>query len=126
MAANDEFPRGWLLSNAQLQSGTAANCQVPAAPGISHVLTAINAELYSFTGAAAFSPNVTITSPNTLGGVPVQYLLNNPPPAGSDAISQWSWTGKIAIPAGLALIVAFNAVASNGYIELLEIQGYDI
>lgn len=128
MAAGDEFPRGWDQPNAQAATGAAATCTIPAAAGIAHVLTNINA-LWVVSTNAAFAAQLLL---NVSGGVVITEfgLLTIADGVGVAGVfsgkDTFSWTGKITFPINTAVTVAFGSVTAAGNVQVIEIQGYDI
>lgn len=112
------FPRNWDYFSAPAV-GAQAVITLPAIPVVSHVLTAVNAQLYNATAAAVQGPNVQVvtgTATYNLG-----FILSE---GGVLSTSALDWTGMITLGAGIAMTVEFD-VGIAGYLELLEIQGYD-
>lgn len=116
MAANDEFPRGPTLSNQS--SGGQASVTFPAVPGLSWVLTDIDAIAASgSTGNYAFSV-VTSIAPSA----PIGFVSFG---VGSAVQSsdEWTWSGQLCAPIGELLIVEFSA-ASAVVVQTLNVSAY--
>lgn len=115
-----ELPRGATINNTQLGTGTAAQVTIPAAPGITHVLTSIRAKLADLNagpGELTFFVQIVITGATTIN------LLIAAGIPGSDEVD---FTCEIPAPAGGVITVAFNgATAANVYQEVTA-QWHDI
>jgi hypothetical protein len=113
------IPRGWDF--ALVTNGAIATIIVPAAPGISHVLTGVFAELLNTSTTVAallgVGPQTTLQATQYLNAAAASASAGNGEAA-------WSWTGELAFPVGAALIYGFSGTAA-GLTEVLEIQGYD-
>lgn len=122
MPANDEFPRGWEYSTGVVTPANVPSIVVPAAPGLSHVLTAINTSDAIQTGG---SSNIFDVEVQFGGNTIVLGLLAVP---GSTANEQYgfTWTGKIVTRAGDSLTVLWTLAVGAANLGILEIQGYDI
>jgi hypothetical protein len=113
------IPRGWDF--AVITNGAIATIIVPAAPGISHVLTGVFAQMLNtsttVTASLAVGPSTVVQASQYLNAAEASAS------AGSGEAT-WSWTGELAFPVGAALIYGFSGTAA-GLTEVLEIQGYD-
>src|SRR5215472_10620233 len=101
MAADDELPRGLTLTATV--TGTAAAVTFPAAPGISWVLTHVDALAASNSGAIAGTFNVQATAG---GSTLAEGLLANDV---NWTVEEWTWDGKDAAPIGQAITILFNS-----------------
>lgn len=114
MAANDELPRGWVLSQTFL-TPAAPTITLPALPGIAHVLDEID-----FTVETGTAQAIAITENSS--GAAVGRIVVAPP---ASSIAESSWSGPASGAAGAALTVTGAALAA-GNSALLTIRGHDI
>lgn len=121
MAANDEFPRGWIESTAVIGAGGLCNIVMPATPGIAHVLTFLEFIFANQGAGAGASNNIAITDT-----VNILYQIGLAVVPTGIAKDDISWNGKIIGAVGAPLAVLQNAVNPAGYASSLNIQGYDI
>lgn len=122
MSANDDFPRGWLLSTGLVSAGSIPGITIPAMPGISHVLTFVEATLYQGTG------NTTAFAPLVETGTGVVFGILASGAAGAVGRDVMSMQGNLFMsPVGVGLVVTFSAPAlPTTYAGLLVIGGHDI
>lgn len=120
MAANDEFPRGWVRNTIQSASGVAPVITVPAIPGIGHVLTDVFIKWTNFNVAVAGQHVWTVN----VSGVIVNGLLALT--ANLEATDSITLAGiKMATPTGGAIAITTDAPAAGQFVEITA-QGYDI
>lgn len=118
MAANDELPRGWVLT-----APTDTSVIVPASPGISHVLTGVTALLFNYTPAhGAFSADVELIGPSASQIIIPQLLL---PGLQTLELDRESWSGSIVCLVGALLDVTINQPLGANTLVLIA-EGYDI
>lgn len=117
MAANDEFPRGWTLTNGVAGAGTAI-VTVPAVVGVAHILDSVILRLLNTGAGALFATNV-----NLQGAFLTELIV----PAAVVAVDDVSLTGmNVSSTVGGTLIVTFTTPATAGISEIITIQGHDI
>jgi hypothetical protein len=121
VAANDDFPRGWLSSVGVGTTGTPATIIIPAVAGVAHVVTDVDATI-AYGGGAFGSYVWTYYNPGT-GNVTCNYGYLFMESGGKD---EYSWSGKIAVPLDTILTVSFQEGCPAGGVETLTVQGYDI
>ena len=118
MSASDEFPRGWQL---QASGNGSVSLTVPASPGVTHVLTGIEATALETGAAGNYNGSVQVNGADFANGS-LSQAMNVP--AGAYTQLPASWQGVYLSTPGAALTVAMNWPGiSNGY---LTIKGYDI
>jgi hypothetical protein len=123
MAADDELPRGWTLSQGYFP-GQLPSLTLPAIPNVAHVLTVVNfSSVITAAGVAFNAYALVITSFAPTFALFYQGVISNEAPG---TVLGGGWTGKIAAPIGHALTVASNVVVGGGINSQLNIQGYDI
>lgn len=119
MAANDEFPRGWSISNQVVGPGGGATIVVPAAPGVSHVLDSFDCKIQ---GPASQGGSILVTtSGGTFSNYPIGQLTS---PGGVDSASGGGL--NLSTQPGESLQVATNFTTPAGDAQLLTINGHDI
>lgn len=119
MAANDEFPRGLTQTSAPA-FGAVASVTFPAVPGISWVLTNVDATVYSNVASTGYAEDAAIN------GAPVSIMvISNGSPAPSDGSLSPSFKGPQAFPPGTAVTVALSGNAP-GYAQILQATAYPI
>jgi hypothetical protein len=119
VAAEGEFPRGWILNN-QVGPGSTASVTVPASPGVVHILDAIFARMQNTTGGVEQTVNIQVTTLATV----LQVELIMAATIGSDDVALSGL--NIASASGGILTVNFSAVTVAGYMQSITAQGHDI
>lgn len=119
MTANDDFPRGWFIS--QTTSGT-PSLALPAVPGVAHVLTSVQAKLIVEENVANVSETLTLTSSDALISEPVC----NVSAAATNLLDtdDDSFTGAIQAAPGAGITVSGGALPA-GVVMVWSIQGHD-
>jgi hypothetical protein len=112
-------PRGWDYSTSS--ATIPPNIPLLGIPGIAHVLTAAEINVYIGGGPSFGAYAIAVSSIGTslLG---MLYALSN-----SSDIYSVSWSGNLLIPVGTQLNVElsiFTGVPGNAY-WTMEVQGYD-
>lgn len=103
-------------------TGGATSVIVPASPGISHVLTAVNISVTS-NAAVNVRGAVAITSGGvSLFTLPIVWSLYET--AAVNASDQGAWEGEFPAPIGQDITVTIAAVAN--VLSYVDLQGYDI
>lgn len=119
MAADDEFPRGWVYFASQAAGNTTLPIVVPGVAGVSHVLDSFSA--LGFSGGGTFLAQVLLGSSDGLYvGVPIGALYS--PASGTDEASGESLGICVSIGASITVQVQPSA----GMESYLMIQGHDI
>jgi hypothetical protein len=120
MPAGGEFPRGWALSSV----GGGFTLTVPACPGLTHILTQVNATL-TYNGSEQLGAIVLIESPaGTIILQPAIILSISSTAAGQQTSASGTWSGQLAGQPGEALEVGLaNIGPATAYIDM---AGYDI
>lgn len=118
MAANDEFSRGWSISNAGINNITTSTI-IPAVLGISHVLDNLSARLLNG-NAAPQGYFVTIT----FGNIAIMSWVLQA--VASGGVDEFSLTGLgLMAPTNTSINVTFSGSAVS-VDEFLLVQGHDI
>ena len=119
MAANDEFPRGEVLSSGVVTNGTAAAITFPAIPGISWVLTQVDAAWLvttAYTGSLFFN-----IAANGIGldmdGTPEPHAIGDG--------GRLSFSGEIPFPPDTAVQVGFTSGNGVGN-QLITATAYPV
>ena len=121
MAANDEFPRGWVASSGVASGPATLSLTIPASPGIGHILTNADVTIASIVAQFVFF-EVLVTDAN--GNV--QLILPLTISAAATGEASGSWTGKIpAAVSGLLTVALTPNLIANTQGQMV-IQGYDI
>lgn len=116
MAANDEFPRGWNIS--QFAAGGPITLTMAAVPGVIHVLT----DMAAFLQAGAAEGPFTVTVTSSLGTLTTTVIGGGYQFSGGQFDTTASNLKLQTLP-NEALTVSWNPGAINCF---LRIQGYDI
>lgn len=122
MTAVDEFPRGWSPTIEQDLTGIAAQIIIPAVPGVTHVLTSIQAHLVDATVAPGASEGLVVQA---FDGVSLllSWLLWIASLPGSD---DFQWTGSLAGTVGNSMTIEFAPPTPGHQINQdLSAEGYD-
>jgi hypothetical protein len=114
MAADDELPRGW-TQNSLYNNGGNDFITYPAIPGISWVLTQIDANISVYPGGALpFGPLVLVNGV-FYGALGISIENNNP-----YQNDEWQYNGgPIAFPVGEAVTISYNATSGDWLMSLI-------
>ena len=118
MAADDELPRGWIASTGLVNAGVTPSITIPAAPGITHVITDIEFDLYYSSTANAFAPVV-----ETGTGFEFGIVATVGGQSGRDSLSLSG--SQLYMATGVAVVIALNSNIATGTSGLLLVRGYD-
>jgi hypothetical protein len=123
MAADDDFPRGWTVSQAG-GTGVQAFVSVAAITGVIHVLTSVLASVTCSPAGAFFQTVLVSSSGGTFANFPLMVVVLEG--AANFESNTNSVSGlTMATQPGEQLSVFFPS-GGAGYYENLLIQGYDI
>jgi hypothetical protein len=117
------IPRGWVFSAFGYAFPILT---IPGIAGISHVLTAVNANVGPTSAITYYSLYVSVGSLNVELGLIIPGVASSGV-EGSPGSEDWS--GELMAPAGSALSVQFTLVAGGGSSQpytTIDIAGYDI
>lgn len=118
MAANDEFPRGVVLSVATVATQI-PTITLPGWPSIAWVLTEVDAEIVTLTG---FAGPFTCAVADTVNSYEFGLLSVN----SVGAKDTLSWTGNHLYQAGVAVPVQFTVATPANALAYLVVHAYPI
>lgn len=118
MAASDDFPRGWELSNS-FAGPSVTSIAINGVFGIVRVLTAVNLSMYDTVAAGPITIEVVDTTASSLLATLGWSELT------AGGVDLFNWVGKIVCPAGHQLTIEHASALPTGANSILEIQGYD-
>lgn len=119
MAASDEYPRGYTFTTS-FGPGTTPALVIPAASGITHVVTAVGAIFINASGSPGPFSVLQLTDLIT---ALVLDEFGNTPTGTRDSIL---WTGKFSATVGQLIKASLSAAVAAGSNLFLHMEWYDI
>lgn len=121
MAASDELPRGWTVASPAFVAGQQPGITIPAAAGITHVLTDITTTILN-TGANSLTPQISIST-TSIGIITIGWLVV---PAGVLARDSLDYPLSLPSAPGEVYNAFWDRVLAAGQFGSIIVKGYDI